>query len=161
MARADFRPLRHARLCLAAALLAQAPALAQVGNFINFESPQVHPLDITPAGSTLLAVNTADGQLEVFDLVSGLPVRRGSVQVGVDPVSVRARSNGEAWVVNQISDSVSVVDLGTMRVVRTVLVGDEPADIVFTAKPARAFVTLAMSSRVVSFDPNAAAPALT
>ena len=152
-----------ARFALAAAASAAlaGPCLAQAGAFVNFESPQVHPIDVTPDGTTLLAVNTADGQLEVFDLVGGLPVRRGSVQVGVDPVSVRARGNGEAWVVNQISDSVSVVDLATMRVTRTVLVGDEPADIVFTAKPARAFVSLAISSRLVSFDPTAAAPALT
>jgi hypothetical protein len=53
--------------------------------------------------------------LEVFDLVGGLPQRRGAVAVGVDPVSVRVRGNGEAWVVNQISDSVSVVDLASMR----------------------------------------------
>ena len=137
------------------------PRLAEAQSFVNFESPQVHPIDITPDGTALLAVNTADGQLEVFDLVGGLPVRRGSVAVGVDPVSVRARSNTEAWVVNQISDSVSVIDLPTMRVTRTVLVGDEPADIVFTAKPARAFVSLAMPSRLVSFDANAAAPTLT
>ncbi len=146
---------------LALSLLSASVALAQTGNFTNFESPQTHPIEVTPDGSALLAVNTADGQLEVFDLVGGLPVRRGSVAVGVDPVSVRARSNGEAWVVNQISDSVSVVDLATMRVTRTILVSDEPADIVFTSKPARAFVSLAMSSRVVSFDPAAAAPTLT
>jgi len=131
-----------------------------VGAFVNFESPQTHPIEVTPDGTTLLAVNTADGQLEVFDLVGGLPVRRGSVAVGLDPVSVRVRSNSEAWVVNQISDSVSVVDLASMRVTRTILVGDEPADLVFTTKPARAFVSLAMSSRVVSFDPNSAAPTL-
>ena len=136
-------------------------AAAQAPSFVNFESPQVHPIDITPDGTTLLAVNTADGQLEVFDLVGGIPVRRGSVAVGIDPVSVRARSNGEAWVVNQISDSVSVIDLATMRVTRTILVGDEPADVVFTSKPARAFVSLAIPSRLVSFDPNAASPSFT
>ena len=136
-------------------------AAAQAPSFVNFESPQVHPIDITPDGTTLLAVNTADGQLEVFDLVGGIPVRRGSVAVGIDPVSVRARSNGEAWVVNQISDSVSVIDLATMRVTRTILVGDEPADVVFTSKPARAFVSLAIPSRLVSFDPNAASPTFT
>lgn len=143
------------------ALLATAPALGQTGAFVNFESPQTHPIEVTPDGTTLLAVNTADGQLEVFDLVGGLPARRGSVAVGIDPVSVRARSNSEVWVVNQISDSVSVVDLASMRVTRTVFVGDEPADIAFSTKPARAFVSLAMSSRVVSFDPSAASPALT
>ena len=29
------------------------------GNFVNWEHPHVHPLDITPNGSRLLAVNTA------------------------------------------------------------------------------------------------------
>ena len=148
--------------CLASLALVGTAHAQTTGAFVNFESPQVHPIDITPDGALLLAVNTADGQLELFDLVAGLPVRRGSVAVGLDPVSVRARSNGEAWVVNQISDSVSVVDLATMRVTRTILVGDEPSDIVFAGpKAAKAFVSLSASNRLVSFDANAAAPALT
>jgi len=148
-------------LLLASLLLATGVHAQTSGPFVNFESPQSHPLDVTPDGTTLLAVNTADGQLEVFDLVAGLPVRRGSVPVGVDPVSVRARSNAEAWVVNQISDSVSVVDLATMRVTRTILVGDEPSDIVFAGpKGAKAFVSLSASNRLISFDANAAVPAL-
>lgn len=151
----------HTLAAVLSALGAAAFSHAQTGAFVNFESPQSHPIDVTPDGTTLLAVNTADGQLEVFDLVSGLPVRRGAVAVGVDPVSVRARSSSEAWVVNQISDSVSVVDLPSMRVVRTINVGDEPADIVFTAKPARAFVSLAASSKLVSFDPSLSVPVLT
>ena len=149
-------------LALVASVAWLSPQSVHAQNgFVNFESPQSHPIDITPDGSALLVVNTADGQLEVFDLIGGLPVRRGAVAVGVDPVSVRARSNGEVWVVNQISDSVSVVDLASMRVTRTVQVGDEPADIVFTAKPARAFVSLVASNRLVSFDPTLATPTLT
>ena len=151
-----------ARSLLFAAAITTACATASAQTtFVNYESPQVHPIDVTPDGLTLLAVNTADGVLEVFDVVNGLPVRRGAVAVGVDPVSVRARNSSEAWVVNQISDSVSVIDLASMRVVRTINVGDEPADIVFTAKPAKAFVSLAVPSALVSFDPTAAAPALT
>ncbi len=154
-------------LSIVSALVAAPATLAQLespAGFVNFESPQTHPIDVSADGGTLVAVNTAGGMLEVFDLVGGLPVRRGAVAVGVDPVSVRLRRNGkslEAWVVNQISDSVSVVDLATLRVTRTILVGDEPADLVFTAKPARAFVSLAASSRLASFDPSAAAPAIT
>ncbi|MFO0962249.1 MAG: hypothetical protein U0625_05015 [Phycisphaerales bacterium] len=144
------------RLPLAGGLLAAALACsahAQGLGYVNFESPQSHPLDRTPSGSVLLAVNTADNRLEVFDLVGGLPVRRGSVEVGLDPVSVRARSETEAWVVNQISDSVSVVDLPTMRVVRTINVGDEPADVVFAGAPQRAFVSLSVRAQIVVLDP--------
>ena len=37
---------------------------------------------------------------------------RGSVPVGLEPVAVAARSDDEVWVVNHLSDSVSVVDVG-------------------------------------------------
>src|SRR5262245_42861602 len=90
-------------------------AVAQ--SFVNWESPHVHPLDVTPDGNTLLAVNTVDNRLEVFAIGAGSLTPIGSVAVGLDPVSVRARSNTQAWVVNHISDSVSLVDLATLRVV--------------------------------------------
>ena len=104
-----------------AALLALVGVRASAqGSFVNFETPQVHPLERTPGG-LLLAVNTADGVLEVFD-TSGTdltPVQVGAVPVGFDPVSVRARTETEAWVVNHVSDSVSIVDL-TVRILGAV-----------------------------------------
>jgi len=106
-----------------------APAQAQTQTFVNFETPQVHPIALSRSGQVLVAVNTADNHLEVFDIKSGLPIRRGSVFTGLEPISVRMRGDNEAWVVNQLSDSVSMVNLITMRVERTVRVGDEPADI--------------------------------
>ena len=38
-----------------------------VSDFRNFESLQVHPLAITPDGTKLLALNTPDARLEVFE----------------------------------------------------------------------------------------------
>ena len=64
----------------------------------------------------------------------------------MEPVAVAARSDSEAWVVNHLSDSVSVVDLASTppRVTRTLLVGDEPRDIVFAGTGGnRAFITTA------------------
>jgi len=150
------------RLILGSISLAVS-SLAHAGadGFVHWESPQSHPLELTPSGGVLLAVNTADGQLEVFDVVKGLPRRRGSVAVGLDPVSVRARSETEAWVVNQISDSVSVVDLPSMRVTRTILVGDEPADVVFAGSPERAFVSLARPSQLAVIDLASKSQAIT
>ena len=136
----------------ALALALALPAAAQTASFVNWESPQTHPVDVTPDGQTLVAVNTADARLEVFDLVGGVPNARGSVPVGLDPVSVRVRGNGEAWVVNQISDSVSVVDLATLRVTRTIAIGDEPADLVFAGSPQKAFVTLNIAEKVAVVD---------
>ncbi|MGI9309454.1 MAG: PKD domain-containing protein [Gammaproteobacteria bacterium] len=114
-------------------------------DFTAFESQQFHSLALSPDGDTLFVVNTPDNRLEIFDISgSGLdPV--GSVNVGLEPVSVAARNNTEVWVVNHLSDSVSIVSLdgATPRVVRTLLVGDEPRDIVFADGNSKAFITAA------------------
>jgi len=128
------------------ACLVATPALA-AEPFSLFESGQVRPLALSPDGSRLFAVNTPDNRLEAFEVTAGGLTHLVSVPVGLEPIAVAARTSTEVWVVNHLSDSVSVVDLGTpaaARVVRTLLVGDEPRDIVFAGPGGtRAFVTTA------------------
>lgn len=119
---------------------------------INFETPHVHPIDLTPDQSTLLVVNTAAATLEVFTVSGESLTLRDTIPVGLDPVSVRARSNNEVWVVNQISDSVSIVDLQNGTVVRTLKTGNEPADVVFAGAPERAFVTASEVNQLNVFN---------
>jgi YVTN family beta-propeller protein len=114
--------------------------------FVTFESGQVRPLALSPDGQRLFAVNTPDDHLEIFDVdANGDLTHTGTVAVGLEPVAVAARTDTEVWVVNHLSDSVSIVDVsGTPRVVRTLLVGDEPRDIVFGGPGGtRAFITAA------------------
>jgi YVTN family beta-propeller protein len=85
----------------------------------------------------------------------------GSVVVGLEPVTVRARGNGEAWVVNHISDSISVVDLATLSVKATLLTGDEPCDVVFAGARERAFVTVSQLNRIEVYNPASLASAPT
>jgi DNA-binding beta-propeller fold protein YncE len=129
-------------LCFTAA----SPAFSK-SSFTLFESGQVRPLALSPDGKRLFAVNTPDNRLEIFDVSKHGLKRVGSVLVGLEPVAVAVRSNTEVWVVNHLSDSVSVVDLHKRhvpRVVRTLLVGDEPRDIVFAGlNRNRAFITTA------------------
>jgi len=127
------------------ALLVAAPAFGQAPPFIAFESGPVRPLALSPDGTTLYAVNTPDNTLEIFDVVPGGLAHRAAVAVGMEPVAVAVRATGEVWVVNHLSDSVSIVDpSGTPRVTRTLLVGDEPQDVVFAGPGGtRAFVTTA------------------
>ena len=112
-----------------------------------FESDQVRPLALSSDGKRLYAVNTPDGVLEIFVITSGgLLLNAASVPVGLEPVAVALRNDDEAWVVNHLSDSISVVDLKAAppRVVRSLLVGDAPRDIVFAGPGGdRAFVTAA------------------
>lgn len=127
------------------------PLCAQdASDFTNWESPHVHPIDITPDMSKLLAVNTADHRLEVFDVVNGLPEYDMSIPVGLDPVTVRARTATEAWVVNHISDTVSIVDLTYGLVIQTLQTEDEPADVVFAN--GNAYVSCSQANSLMIFD---------
>ncbi len=139
------------------------PAGPRPGSFTLFESGQVRPLALSPSGKLLFAANTPDNRLEVFRVDGHGLQHRASIPVGLEPVAVAARSDDEVWVVNHLSDSVSVVALSGDgnhgRVVRTLLVGDEPRDIVFAgAGKNRAFVTTAHRGQNVPFDPQLTTP---
>jgi DNA-binding beta-propeller fold protein YncE len=126
-------------------LVVVTPARAQQ-SFITFESGQVRPLAMSPGGNRLFAVNTPDDCLEIFAIGRGGLAHLASVPVGMEPVAVAVRNRNEVWVVNHLSDSVSIVDVGASppHVVRTLLVGDEPRDIVFAGPGGnRAFITTA------------------
>ena len=134
------------------------PVHAQTGTFRNFESPQVHPLTITPDGTRLLAVNTPNATLSVFYITGNVLTLMAEIPVGLEPISVAARNDGEAWVVNWLSDSVSVVDLNRFKVSRSFDVGDEPTDVVFAGQQKElAFVCVSGLSQVKVFDPSAPA----
>ena len=139
------RVLRHTTLALALAGVFSTQVSAQ-SSFITFESGQVRPLAMSPDGTRLYAVNTPDNNLEIFSVGASGLTKLSSISVGLEPVAVAARSNSEVWVVNHLSDSVSIVDVSVSpaRVKRTLLVGDEPRDIVFAGSGGgRAFITTA------------------
>lgn len=114
-------------------------------DFVNFESGQVRPLALSPDGKLLFVANTPANCLEIYSVADDQLKRISAVQVGLEPVAVAVRSHDEIWVVNHLSDSVSVVDISAAPYVkRTIQVGDEPRDIVFAgSRGNRAFITTA------------------
>lgn len=139
----------------------QARALTGAApRFTVFETGQVRPLALRDG--RLYALNTPDNRLEIFDVLPHRLAWRGSVMVGLEPVAVAARSCNEVWVVNHLSDSVSIVDVQEPtepRVVRTLLVGDEPRDIVFAGPDKRrAFITTAHRGQNNPNDPQLQTP---
>ena len=145
-----------------------AADLPSSGSFVNYETPHVHPLDISPDGSTLAVVNTADGYVEIFD-ISGFDGRinhASSIKVGIGPVTARWRDDNELWVVNHISDSISIVDVDANMVEKTLITGrlqasghllsgdygDEPADVVFDAGSNYAYVSASRADRIQQWN---------
>ena len=133
--------LRLAPAALLAALALSPFAATQ--SFVNFESPQTHPVAISADGMRMFAVNTQDNRLAVYSLANvNRPVLLREIPVGLEPVSVTPRTADEVWVVNRVGDSVSVVSLSQGLVTATIRVPDEPADVVFAGSPEVALVSI-------------------
>jgi DNA-binding beta-propeller fold protein YncE len=157
----DFKPFgKHAmkqlnqfRRLLLTAILASQLAMVAMGQvaYVNFEGKQTNPVRLSPDGSRLFAVNTPDARLSVFDVSNpGNPVLIAESPVGIEPVSVNPRSNDEAWVVNEVSDSVSIVSVARGIVTDTLQAKDEPCDVVFAA--GRAFVSCSRNNLIRVLD---------
>jgi DNA-binding beta-propeller fold protein YncE len=130
--------------------------------FTLFETLQVRPLALSADGQFLYALNTPDNRLEIFYVRRNGLDRIGSVVVGLEPTAVAVRSRGEVWIVNHLSDSVSIVDVSdpaSPHITRTLLVGDEPRDIVFAGtEHDRAFITAAHRGQNSPDDPDLFTP---
>ena len=75
----------------------------------------------------------------------------------MEPVAVAQAGDGTVWVVNHLSDSVSIVDVSVTpaRTVRTLWVGDEPRDIVFAGTDrTRVFITTSHRGQNSPVDPQ-------
>lgn len=157
--RRSIRILHAVPFALALLLAASAPMPA-TASFVNFESHQVHPIAISPDGQKVAAVNTPDGYVCVYSVNENGLALTAQIPVGLEPVGVTWRNNSELWVPNHLSDDVSIVDLTTGNVRATLLVGDEPTDVVFAGLPERAFVCVSQEDCVKAYDPAnlAAAP---
>ncbi len=117
-----------------------------------FEARQQSPIAMTPDASKLLALHSTAHSLSVFDIGSpprATPLLIAEIPVSTAPVSVRARTNDEVWVVNEVSDSISVISLSRQIIIDTLRVPDEPADVVFAA--GKAFVSCSRNARIAVF----------
>jgi DNA-binding beta-propeller fold protein YncE len=130
--------------------------------FVLFESGQVRPLALSQDQQQLYAVNTPDNRLEIYTIKGKKLIHENSVPVGLEPVAVAIANSNEVWVTNLLSDSVSIVDISDLKnayVKKTLVVGDEPRDIVFAGKNnERAFITTAHRGQNIPFDPQLTTP---
>lgn len=120
--------------------------------FANFEEAQTNPVRLSADGTRLFAVNTANASLSVFDVSTpAVPKLIAQIPVGLGPVSVNPRTNDEAWVVNQVSNSVSIVSVSKGIVTQTINVGTEPMDIVFAGSN-QAYISASRDNEIVALS---------
>jgi len=147
-----------------ASVLLLVAATSLRAEFVHFESGPVRPLALTPSRGLLLAANIPDNRVEIFRVTDAGLERLSEVLVGLEPVAIAVRGETEAWVVNHLSDSISVVDISDPArpfVRRTLGVGDEPRDIVVAGTDRdRVFVTTARRGQSRPADPALTTPGL-
>jgi DNA-binding beta-propeller fold protein YncE len=162
MALGSKRTAKHLLLTALSLTILVAALPAQAAPYALFESGQVRPLALSGDRQHLFATNTPDNRLEIYRVTDNGLEHQGSVTVGLEPVAVAVRDDNEIWVVNHLSDSISVVDVcdpAHPRVKQTLLVGDEPRDIVFAGPSrSRAFITTAHRGQNAPFDPELTTP---
>ena len=150
----ELRFFRNLPISAFALVVFAATAVSAATNFVNFETAPVHPIALGPDGRTLAVCNLPDNRVELFDVSTGVPLAKGSVPVGLDPVTVRFASSNELWVVNHISSTISIVDVEAQRLVATLETLAGPSDLVFTGNPRRAWVSCSRTNAVLVIDPQ-------
>ena len=148
-------------LCLRTASAADRSSPLPVGR-PTFVSPHAAPIVLH--GGQVFVANTPSDTVDVVATSTLRIVAR--VSVGVDPVSLAVRPDGEElWVSNHVSDSVSVIDLVTtsptyLQVVATVQEFDdktratrfdEPVGIAFAGND-KAYVALSSENEIAVVD---------
>jgi YVTN family beta-propeller protein len=119
--------------------------------FANFEEAQTNPIRLSADGTLLFAVNTPNASLSVFDVTTpASPSLLAQIPVGLGPVSVNPRTDDEVWVVNQVSNSVSIVSVSKGFVEATIGIGPEPMDVVFAGN--QAYVSVSRENAVAVLD---------
>jgi YVTN family beta-propeller protein len=152
--------VRVAFLAAFVILLALVTTTAQAppAPFANFEAAQTNPIRLSADGTRLFAVNTPNSSLSVFDVTTpGTPSLLAQIPVGLGPVSVNPLTRDVAWVVNQVSNSISIVSVSQGIVTSTIdNLLSEPMDVVFAG--AQAYVSVSRSNQIAVFDTNTLAP---
>lgn len=119
--------------------------------FANFEEAQTNPVRLSADGTRLYAVNTPNASLSVFDISTpSSPSVLAEIPVGLGPVSVNPLTDDEVWVVNQVSNSISIVSVSQGIVVETLGVKPEPMDVVFAGD--QAYVSVSRANAIAVLD---------
>ncbi|MCQ3937880.1 MAG: hypothetical protein DPW18_12640 [Chloroflexi bacterium] len=131
----------------------QAPPPEQAAGPIAKNSSYSSPIAISDDDSLLVVANTLNGTVTLINVAGDANAKLAEIQVGEEPRSVVITPNKAfAYVTNQISGTVSVIDLASQSKVADIPVGAEPYGIALTPDGSRAYVANSASNTVSIID---------
>lgn len=103
-------------------------------------------MDITPNGKFLYVTDSVNSIVRVYDVSVPSPLMNFSIDVGIQPSDIVIMSDGtKAYVVNkgnnENSGTVSVIDLATNKVIKTITVGGAPLYMTITSNNKTVYVS--------------------
>lgn len=108
---------------------------------------------ISDDDSLLVVANPLDGSISVFNVASDANTKLAEIKTGDQPRTVAIRPDKRfAYVANEGSATVSVVDLTTLKKVTDVAVGSEPYGVALTPDGSQAFVADSAGDDVAVID---------
>ncbi len=111
------------------------------------------PIAISEDDALLVAANTLNGTVSVINVAADANAKLAEIKTGEQPRSVViSPDNRRAYVTNQGSATVSVVDLAALTKVQDIAVGIEPYGIGLTPDGGRAYVANLASNSVSIID---------
>jgi YVTN family beta-propeller protein len=111
------------------------------------------PIAISDDDSLLTVVNNLDDKVTIINVAGDANTKVTEIEVGDEPRSVAITPDKQrAYVTNQGSATVSVIDLATNQKTQDIPVGVEPYGIALTPDGARAYVANSASNTVSIID---------
>jgi len=111
------------------------------------------PIAISEDDALLVVANPLNGSVSVLNVAGDANVKLAEIPTGDQPRSVAIRPDkAYAYVTNQGSGTVSVIDLGTLAKVADIPVGIEPYGLALTPDGGQAYVSNSASNTVSVID---------
>lgn len=123
------------------------------GGVIAKNSSYSSPIAISDDDSLLVVANTLNGTVSLINVAGDANTKLIEIPVGEEPRSVVITPNKAfAYVTNQVSGTVSVIDLNSQAKTVDIPVGAEPYGIALTPDATRAYVANSASNTVSIID---------
>lgn len=100
-------------------------------------------------GSTAFACNTTDGTVSIIDVVT--KSIHHTLPVGQGPVGAWSASNGNMYVDNEMSQTISEVSVTDMSVKQTIILNYKPGYVAYSEHPEELWVSDATNGKIVYY----------